>query len=153
MGTQEPESPGAWQSIQQLIHLRRFAFTAFLPLMGAATAVQRSNPAPVLVIVLMAFQFHIFTYVLNDVIDLPVDRLMPKRKYHPLVRGEIRRGTALALALVQIPLMLLTGWLARISLAACGALLAAIICMSIYDVWGKRLAFPGKSASSRLGFS
>jgi 4-hydroxybenzoate polyprenyltransferase len=82
---QKCEQPSLWYLIKQFIHFRRFAFTIFLPLMGAATAMQHGTLAQILFIVATVFQFHIFTYVLNDVIDLPVDRLMAKRADHPVV--------------------------------------------------------------------
>lgn len=139
---QKSERPSLWHLIKQFIHLRRFAFTVFLPLMGAATATRGATPAQIIFIVVTAFQFHIFTYVLNDVVDLPVDRLMPKRATHPLVRGEIPSTTAVAIALTQVPLMLVLGLLAAIPPYALAALLMAVSCMAAYDIWGKQNAFP-----------
>jgi 4-hydroxybenzoate polyprenyltransferase len=139
---QKCEQPSLWYLIKQFIHFRRFAFTIFLPLMGAATAMQHGTLAQILFIVATVFQFHIFTYVLNDVIDLPVDRLMAKRADHPLVRNDITSKTALIIALIQVPLLLITIWYAEVSRLAFAALLMAIVCMAVYDIWGKRLAFP-----------
>jgi 4-hydroxybenzoate polyprenyltransferase len=110
--------------------------------MGAATAAGQATYAHIFTILAMAFSFHVFTYVLNDVVDLPVDRLMPKRAGHPLVRGEIAPKTALYIALLQIPLLLLTAQLTEISTPALIALVVAMLCMTIYDLWGKRNPFP-----------
>lgn len=110
--------------------------------MGAGTATGGATPAQIILIIVTAFQFHIFTYVLNDVIDLPVDRLMSKRATHPLVRDELTPKTALIIALVQIPIVLVVGGLADLSLYALAALLLAILCMAIYDIWGKRTRYP-----------
>lgn len=134
--------PSRWQLIKQFIHLRRFAFTVFLPLMGAATADGNAVPAHIVLIAITAFQFHLFTYVLNDVIDLPVDRFMPKRATHPLVRGEINVRAALVIALLQVPLVLLATWLGGVPWNGMAALTTAMLCMAIYDIWGKRNAFP-----------
>lgn len=142
MVPQKSEHPSLWHSVKQFIHLRRFAFSVFLPLMGAGTAAGQATPAQILLIIVTAFQFHIFTYVLNDVIDLPVDRLMAKRATHPLVRGRISSKTALMVALIQTPLILVELWLAESSPYALSALFAAILCMAIYDIWGKRNRFP-----------
>lgn len=142
MAHRTSDQPSLWVLIKQFVHLRRFAFTVFLPLMGAGTATGEGAFTHVLTIIVMAFQFHIFTYVLNDVVDLPVDRLMPKRAQHPLVLGKIAPKTALSIALVQIPLLLITAWLAEISTRALAALTIAVICMAIYDLWGKRNSFP-----------
>jgi len=139
---EKAEQPSFWYLIKQFIHLRRFAFTVFLPLMGAATADGNASWNQLLLIIATAFQFHLFTYVLNDVIDLPVDRLMPKRASHPLVRGEIGPGTALVIASIQVPLVLAIAWLGGVSWNGIRALTAAMLCMAIYDIWGKRNAFP-----------
>lgn len=142
MTRQKSEQPTPWYLIKQFAHLRRFAFTVCPPLMGAATAIQQGTFAQILLVVVTAFQFHIFAFVLNDVVDLPVDRLMTKRASHPLVRGEITSKTALIIALIQIPFLLITVWYAQVSQHALIALLMATVCMAVYDIWGKRLAFP-----------
>jgi 4-hydroxybenzoate polyprenyltransferase len=131
-----------WHLVKQFVHLRRFAFTVFLPLMGAATAEGNASWIQLLLIIATSSQFHLFTYVLNDVIDLPVDRIMPKRASHPLVRGEITLGAALVIALIQVPLVLLAAWLGGVPWNGMAALTAAMLCMAIYDIWGKRNAFP-----------
>ncbi len=127
---------------QQFIRLPAFGFTALLPLLGASSAGQSLATLQVIVLLGVALAFHCFSYVLNDVIDLPVDQTQALRQEAPLVRGLIRPGQALALALVQIPLaLLLTAWLGggRESYVALGA---AFICMALYDYGGKRLALP-----------
>ena len=134
--------PNGWFLFKQLIHLRRFAFTVFLPLMGAATALERPTTFQMVMITASAWFFHIFTYVLNDVVDLPVDRLMPKRAMHPLVRGDMSRKTALIIALGSIPLSFLITLFGGGSPYRFAALGGAIICMTIYDIWGKRFVFP-----------
>lgn len=139
---EKAEQPSFWYLIKQFIHLRRFAFTVFLPLMGAATADGNASWIQLLLIIATSFQFHLFTYVLNDVIDLPVDRLMPKRASHPLVLGQIGPGAALVIASIQAPLVLLVAWLGGVPWNGIAALTIAMLCMAIYDIWGKRNAFP-----------
>ena len=142
LGRASPGQPSSWHLVKQLVHLRRFAFTVFLPVIGAATANGEASVAQILLIVVTAFQYHLFTYIFNDVIDLPVDRFMAKRADHPLVRGDISSRTALVIALAQIPLVLLTAWFAGLSWNAVGALVIAILCMAIYDMWGKKNLLP-----------
>ena len=67
---------------------------------------------------------------------------MAKRANHPLVRGKISPKAALAIALIQIPHVLISAWLAGFSGYAFAALMIAIICMTVYDLWGKRIVFP-----------
>ncbi|HUE98711.1 MAG TPA: UbiA family prenyltransferase, partial [Anaerolineales bacterium] len=131
-----------WHLTKQFIHLRRYAFTVFLPLMGAATADGDASLVQILLIILTAFQFHLFTYIFNDVIDLPVDRFMEKRADHPLVRGDMSPRTALFIALIQVPLVLFTTWFVGLSLSALAALIVALLFMAVYDLWGKKNPFP-----------
>jgi 4-hydroxybenzoate polyprenyltransferase len=88
-----------------------------------------------------ALTVHAFAYVLNDVVDLPLDRSQALRADYPLVRGVIAPRLALVFALAQVPLALaLTAALdgSAASYAALGLCLGLI---AIYDVWGKRIAF------------
>lgn len=90
----------------------------------------------------VAFAYHNFAYVLNDVVDLPVDITQPARANYPLVRGTVTPGTALLFALIQVPLaFILTGWL-RGHGDAFAWLAAAFLLMAVYNVWGKRIAVP-----------
>jgi 4-hydroxybenzoate polyprenyltransferase len=141
--TSESVHSTGWFLFKQLIHLRRFAFTAFLPLMGAATVLEKpAAPFQIINIIAVAWLFHIFTYVLNDVVDLTVDRLMTKRAMHPLVRGDVSRSTALIIALGAIPISFLITLLGGGSPYRFVALGGAIVCMAIYNIWGKRFIFP-----------
>src|SRR5436189_1137040 len=87
----------------QFIRFSALGATLVLPLMGAASAGGRLRPASTMGLVVVASMFHAFAYVLNDVVDLPVDRSEPRRSRSPLVRGTVTRGRAGAFALVQVP--------------------------------------------------
>src|SRR5262249_20816812 len=86
--------------------------------------------------------FHVFAFVLNDVMDLPIDRTNPDRRHDPLVRGAITRGWALTIALLQpvltagITMGLGGSARAQATLVACYGLLGA------YNFWGKRCPIP-----------
>ncbi|HLF29275.1 MAG TPA: UbiA family prenyltransferase [Anaerolineae bacterium] len=127
---------------QQFIRFPAFGFSAMLPLLGAATVARQLSAQQVAGIVCVALAFHSFSYVLNDVIDLPVDRTQALRSDAPLVRGLIRPGPALIFALLQAPVALIvTAWLGGGS-AAYVALSASFVLMAVYDVWGKRAVLP-----------
>jgi 4-hydroxybenzoate polyprenyltransferase len=129
-----------------LYRLGRFSalsFSLMLPLLGASTAdLPRTAPWRLAGLLAVGLVFHIFAYVLNDVIDLPLDCTEPLRADSPMVLGLVRRSDALVLALVQVPLVFLVhAWLGG-GIAAALALLCALGLMAIYDVFGKRIAFP-----------
>lgn len=128
--------------IQQFIRLPAFGFTAMLPLLGAASVTPSLTARQVLGLLGVALAFHCYSYVLNDVIDLPLDRTQSLRAKDPLVRGAIRPGLALAFALCQLPAALvITAWLGG-DLGAYAALGAGFVLMAIYNVWGKRTPLP-----------
>lgn len=93
-------------------------------------------------IILGAVAFHSFAYVLNDLVDLPIDRTEPRRKQFPLVRGLVPPRAALLFVLLQIPLTFaITYWLGGDG-QAYAVLAAGFGFMAVYDVWGKRLFLP-----------
>lgn len=132
----------ALNTFQEFIRLPAFGFTVMLPLLGADTARQALTAHQVLGIIGVALAFHSFGYVLNDVIDLPVDRTQALRIDAPMVRGLIRPGQALAFALFQIPVALvLTAWIGG-GCESFMVLITGYVMTAIYDCWGKRFAFP-----------
>lgn len=123
----------------------RFAvvnFSLMLPLLGATTASPALPAAAMPGLMAVALAFHAFAYVLNDVVDLPVDRTEPLRREYPLVQGAVGRGSALAFALLQVPLALALGVWLDVPIQAQMTLLAGFGLMAVYDLWGKRCPLP-----------
>jgi 4-hydroxybenzoate polyprenyltransferase len=93
-------------------------------------------------VILGAFAFHNFAYVLNDLVDLPLDRTDPRRGDSPLVRGIISPGQGLIFVLLQLIFTFaVTFWLDGHPPAYL-ALAAACCFMTIYNLWGKRCFLP-----------
>ena len=127
---------------QVFIRFPAFGFTAMLPLLGVATVAPQLTRQEMLGLIAVAFAFHSFSYVLNDVVDLPVDRTQSLRAETPLVRGAIRHWQALVFALSQAPLALvITVWLEGEGWSYV-ALGAAFSLMAVYNLWGKRTILP-----------
>jgi 4-hydroxybenzoate polyprenyltransferase len=116
--------------------------TIALPLLGAGTVTPKPGLSPYLGLIGVGVAVHVFGYVLNDVVDLPIDRHEPRRVDFPLVRGTISPGAALAVAVLQIPIALLLTHRNGGNVPAYGALVTSIACLTIYDMWGKKVAFP-----------
>ncbi len=119
-----------------------FGFTAMLPIAGAMATAPRIAAGALAALLAVAASFHVFAYVLNDVVDLHLDRSEPQRSRDPLVRGKVGVPAALALALAQPPIAL---WIA-LRIGADGtallSLCAAFAAVAAYDLWGKRCAVP-----------
>ena len=86
--------------------------------------------------------FHVYAYVLNDVIDLPIDRTEPSRQRDPLVSGAVARSFALLLAMVQVPLALGLTMLLQARSSGYLVLAAGFALMGAYNLWGKRCPLP-----------
>jgi 4-hydroxybenzoate polyprenyltransferase len=121
----------------------RFAavgFSLLLPLLGAASATR--SAAHLDTLIAAAAAFHLYAYVLNDVVDLRFDRLEPLRADDPLVAGRIGPGSALFVAMLQLPVAVVVTALAHPPALAFGALAVAFITITLYDLFGKRTNAP-----------
>lgn len=130
----------------RLVRLHFLVFTAQLVTFGiaAATVAGHATPAwPALAgIFAVGLAFHVFAYVFNDVIDLPVDRSQPLRAADPLVKGDVSVNQALTLALMMIPLAAILSAVLGAGWQAQAVLLASFAAMAVYDLWGKRCFCP-----------
>lgn len=124
------------------MRLHFWGFTFFLALLGLVSV--DGNPAPGILLSVMAvgLLFHNFAYVLNDVVDLKVDRTQEARRLDPLVRGAITPRQALAFALLQAPLAFAVSAAAGAPLAANLCLAIGFVLMTVYNVWGKACFCP-----------
>lgn len=130
----------------RLVRLHFMVFTAQLVTFGLAAATFEGRPTPawpaLAGIFAVGLAFHVFAYVFNDVIDLPVDRSQPLRAGDPLVKGDISLSQALTLALMMIPLAAILSAALGADWRAQGILLASFAAMAVYDLWGKRCFCP-----------
>ena len=128
--------------IDRFVRLHFFGFATMLCLLGAVSTAGSLTGIQILGLLAIALCFHNYAYVLNDVIDLPVDRGQPSRQPDPLVRGAIRPATALVFALAQIPPSFVLATLYGADRLAYFALVTGYIFMGIYNLWGKKCSFP-----------
>lgn len=117
-------------------------FSLVLPLLGAGTAASDASATHVVGLCLVAVCFHAFAFVLNDVVDLDLDRTEPRRAAFPLVRGVIGPAPALWFALVQVPLSFAIALSLRAEVAPMIALGGAYALMTVYNVLGKKTPVP-----------
>ena len=124
------------------IRVSALGFTLVLPLVGAVSRGGAIGAWQMAVLMLVALSFHVFAYVLNDVVDLRLDRSEPLRADSPLVQGTFGRNQSLALAWVQLPVAFGLAYVAAASAAALGMLLVAFAAMAAYNLYGKRCRWP-----------
>jgi len=123
--------------------------------MGAATVTPGKLPdlTTLLVIIAVAWGFHMTFYGFNDVTDYHLDRLLGRKDDHPLVRGDMSRRTALIIAAAHTAGVFIIEALSGTTLQL--MLLLAVACggVIIYDVFSKRNSFPPLTdAIESIGF-
>jgi len=116
--------------------------TISVPLLGAFTVGEPLALHELLGLGGIGLCAHVFGFALNDIIDQPLDRIVPDRQQHPLVTGQMSRLEAWVFVLIQAPLAL------SIYKALGGAnpglaVLSLSIGLSvIYNLWSKRGRLP-----------
>jgi 4-hydroxybenzoate polyprenyltransferase len=129
-------------TVDRLVRLHQLFFTAIWPLLGAATVRGDLSTAELAGLLGVAICFLVPAAVINDVVDLPIDRTDPNRQQDLLVRGIVEPRQAVAIAVVSAVLTIpLTAWVGG---AIPGQLMlgAAFVLMVVYNVWGKRCPVP-----------
>ncbi len=139
-----PPSPWlrAAVAVYLTIRVSALGFTLMLPLVGAASVAAHPGFARMAALMLVALSFHVFAYVLNDVVDLWLDRSEPLRADSPLVQGAVGRGGLMVLAWAQWPIAFGLAWILGADRAALAVLGLAFAAMAVYDVYGKRCRWP-----------
>lgn len=124
-------------SFLQLFRLQTAAVTATTPVIGGLVMNQR-EPFPLLVLFLVGLLYHIFGFVLNEYIDIEVDKKSADLKEKPLVSGAITKNTALSVVVISL-------------VGACALLtffqsvfpfiffLVALLLGALYDTYGKKM--------------
>ena len=131
-----------WSTLPTFLRFEYLSVAVIFPLLGAATATEQLDGFRLLGILGVAIAFHIYVSLLNDIIDLPLDRTNQARAHYPLVSGAISITTALTITLFQLPLAATIIYWQSGPLAAYAAVAVAFGMMTIYNIWGKRSPFP-----------
>jgi 4-hydroxybenzoate polyprenyltransferase len=143
------------RSLDRFVRLHYFGFTVMLVLFGAALADPSVEDACAVHLVGglvgVAVCFHVFAYVLNDLIDLELDKTVDRRLQDPLASGRMNVETAAGIVATTIPgavasTLFVTGFSGfqtkTAPYAAFGILFAAFALMTVYNLWGKKIRWP-----------
>lgn len=139
--------------VDRFIRLHYVGYPWMLVLLGGALAVLPLKPSPgpvapllpggtIGVLLGVALCFHIYSCVLNDVLDMDLDKTQVRRQQDPLIRGEISRTAAHVFALLQLPIIVLLTQLVGGSFVSLALIGAASLLMGAYNWWGKRCPIP-----------
>jgi 4-hydroxybenzoate polyprenyltransferase len=129
-------------ALDGFVRLHALGFTLIWPLLGAAATSSAPiwDVAPGLLWICLCYNTG--GYLLNNVVDLDVDRTHPDRVDQWLVTNAVSTRTALVAVALQLPLMLALHLLFGFPPTALGWLVTAISLIVVYDVWGKRCSIP-----------
>jgi len=133
----------------QLLRLQTAATTALTPVIGALTMGQR-DIFLLFILFIIGFLYHIYGFVLNEYIDVDVDKKSEDLKKKPLISGIVPKSHALFIVLSScFFICLITIYYFRFILPIL-FLLFAILFGGIYDFFGKKI--PGLDFVLGLGF-
>lgn len=136
---------GVMQFLRRLSRFLRLAAagaTVAIPLLGAVTSASELPLMTMFGLAAVGLTHHVFSFVLNDVVDLSIDRTEPRRARSPLVQGLISPRFALVVSLLAVPLVLWLSDLIGASTREQGLLVSSLLLIAAYDVWGKRAPVP-----------
>jgi len=133
----------------RLPRLQTAAVTAVTPIVGSLVAGQQ-DVVHLLVLFLIGFFYHIYGFVLNEYVDVEVDKKSIDLKKKPLVSNMIPKGYALFISLLSCACSCLLTLYFFPSVLPLLFLLSAILLGGIYDVYGKKI--PGSDFILGLGF-
>jgi 4-hydroxybenzoate polyprenyltransferase len=131
-------------SAARFVRIEYFSFTSMLLLLGAGMSASSADAYLIVVLLVFAVGFHVYAYVLNDIIDLPLDQYVATRQQDLLVRGAISTKAAGGLVAAAFAISCLTTLhVARFSLtghliSSC-VLVGAFALMTVYNLYGKRV--------------
>jgi 4-hydroxybenzoate polyprenyltransferase len=130
------------RSVALFIRASALGGTLVLPLVGAGSVGATPGPGELAGLLAVGLGFHVFAYVLNDVVDLPLDRTEPRRAEFPLVVGSVAPPVGLAVALGALAVALAIAAALDPHPRSLALLVVACAAMAAYDVSGKRLQMP-----------
>lgn len=130
------------RAASRFVRFSAIGCTVVVPLVGAVSARSDLTSRQTLGIIVVGAAVHMFGYVLNDVVDVAIDRTEPRRRSAPLVRGSVSTRVAFAFASANVPLAVAATFWMDAPATAHAALWVAIVTVAAYDVWGKRVPIP-----------
>jgi 4-hydroxybenzoate polyprenyltransferase len=133
----------------QLLRLQTAAATALTPVIGALVMGQR-DIFLLFILFVIGFLYHVFGFVLNEYIDIDVDKKSVDLKKKPLISGIIPRGYAMFITIFSGFFACFLTIIFFPSLLPILFLLFALLLGGIYDIFGKKI--PGLDFALGLGF-
>ncbi|MDH7506732.1 MAG: UbiA family prenyltransferase [Candidatus Thermoplasmatota archaeon] len=133
----------------QLFRLQTAAATALTPFIGALVAGQ-DDIFILFILLIIGFLYHIYGFVLNEYVDIEVDKKSNDLKDKPLVSGFIPRINAFLIVILSIFFTCFLTVFFFTKILPVLFLILALFLGGIYDIFGKKI--PGLDFVLGLGF-
>ena len=131
---------GLLKDYLMLLRIHTAGVTAVVVLLGALLMECR-KATTLLLLFISGVLLHTSGFALNEVMDLPYDKSSPHLKHKPLVRGSVKRSSALLLSIILFLLSITLFFISLQSVIALLLLLLSSLLGVTYDLWGKRFPF------------
>ena len=131
---------GLLKDYLMLLRIHTAGVTAVVVLLGALLMGCR-KATTLLLLFISGVLLHTSGFALNEVMDLPYDKSSPHLKHKPLVRGSVKRSSALLLSIILFLLSITLFFISLQSVIALLLLLLSSLLGVTYDLWGKRFPF------------
>lgn len=133
----------------RLLRLQTAAATATTPLLGALVMGQR-DLFSLVILFFIGILYHIYGFVLNEYVDVEVDKKSAHLRKKPLVSGNIKIEHALYITVGSLALSCILIIIFFPTIYPISFFLLALLLGGIYDVFGKKI--PGCDLILGLGF-
>ncbi|WP_312867861.1 UbiA prenyltransferase family protein [Amycolatopsis pithecellobii] len=132
---------GRLRQLGRFLRLPSIGVTLAVVLLGVVSGSDQTSAARIGVMLTVGVLFHVGVYVLNDIVDVDLDRTDPRRAGAPLMAGTVSTPVAYGV----VVLCLLVAFVlpaATVNATTFICLIAATAGLAVYDVFGKRFPFP-----------
>ena len=125
----------------RLTRIHSCLITAFIPIFGALSVkgVNKLLLPDIMALFTIGILVHVFGFVLNEFVDMDMDRKSPHLTKKPLVSGTVSKRNALAISLLSLAASLILCALYFRNFTALMILAGALCFGGLYDILGKKM--------------
>lgn len=125
----------------KLLRLYALPVISIIPIIGLLTLMDwhMISPGHILALLLIGMFTHIFGHVLNEYMDIEIDRQSVELSKKPLVSGAIPKLHALAISVLALNGAIFTCWFFFHDILVMSLLMVALLCAGLYNLLHKKV--------------
>jgi 4-hydroxybenzoate polyprenyltransferase len=139
----------------KLLRLYALPVISIIPIIGLLTLMDWGTitPGHILTLLLIGMFTHIYGHVLNEYMDIEIDKQSVELSKKPLVSGVIPRWHALAISVMALIGAIITCWFFFHDILVMSLLIMALLCAGLYNLFHKKLPGSDFFIASAVFFS